>query len=217
MPALEPHISGRSILPGAKYMSKLSMRGIAGEAIEAGNICYVSAVGAAYPTVMLASTATPAEARGQLFVARGPAPAAGSLLELLPITVIDEVNTNGATIGDPVYLGADGVISLTASGIRRKIGTVAKVGTTDGEVLFNGAPVAGGQVIAGLAAVSAAASVTINAAALGGSFGGKAVVATTNTSSGGVYVLRATWSTDDLTITLSGSFTGNVAYFIFLE
>lgn len=50
-------------------------------------------------------------------------------------------------------------------------------------------------------------SLTITAATLGGSYGGKPVVVTLNETDGTLYVLSAVWSTNDLVVTLSGNAT----------
>jgi hypothetical protein len=219
--AMEPHIAGNRILPGTKQMSKLAMRGRSSAAINKNAVVFLASVSGAYPTVTAADPTNAAQSRGRLFIARTAHNAASADVDCIPMGIIQDVNTNGATIGDPVYLGASGAISLTPVGLGRKIGEVLKVGTTDGEVYFDGAPGASqSRIIAGTFDIASGTNTgTITAATLGGSFGGAEVVATLNEVDGVVAVAAATWSTNDLVVTLTANTTGirTVAYMIAVQ
>lgn len=109
---------------------------VAGGTIVAGNIVCVTGNSAAHLKVERADADTGALARNLLFVAMHGA-ATGQQVRLSEITCLRNVNTNGATIGDPVFLsGTAGGWSLTAGAIPVAVGIVVKVSATVGIVVL---------------------------------------------------------------------------------
>ena len=209
------HIAGRMILPGTKTPGKNFLRFRATGTVATGNVVSCTGVNGAFLKAARASAAVAADVRGPLYMAAGPA-ASGSDFQAISQGVIENVDTSAGALGDPVFLSTAGGFSLTAVGFTRRIGTIIVVGTTDGQILFDGGLSAGSTIKSGIAAVAGAVNVTVTAATLAGSFGGKPVTATTNTGTT-IHVLTAVWSTDDLVITFSASYTGDVTYSIAVD
>jgi hypothetical protein len=73
---------------------------------------------------------------GVLFIADGTIPDAG-YGEVVVWKVLTGVNTNGSTLGNPVYLSATaGGWTLSDPGSGRRVGSVVAVDATDGAVLL---------------------------------------------------------------------------------
>lgn len=91
----------------------------------------------AYPKVKKADSDTAVLSTDLLGITLHAA-ADGDEVVIVPWGFIPNVNTNGATIGDPVYLsGTAGGWTLTAPDIRRvRVGTVARVHATEGAILL---------------------------------------------------------------------------------
>ena len=207
------HISGRQIMPGLKTATKAALRARATGTVAAGNIVGCTGIQGAYLKANRASAAVAADCRGPLFMALGGQVNGGDFM-MISQGVIENANTLGQTVGDAVYLSTAGGYTFVPTGFTRKIGVVAVVSATIGEILFDGGLAAGATIRVGIAAVVAATSVTITAATLTGLFGGQPVVATCATVSGTIHVTACTWSADDLVITFSASYTGNVYFMI---
>jgi hypothetical protein len=125
--------------------------------------------------------------------------------------------TTGRTVGDPVFLSqtAGGFVFTAVAGGRR-VGTVVTVGAaTVGKIDFDGSTPTVPAFLSGLATVpNGTATVTILAATLGGSYGGRPVVSTIN--AGAVGILSAVWSGNDLVLTTTANVTADriASYFI---
>lgn len=217
-------LKGRKVKPGSKNPEKLDFQYKANEAIAEGDILCIVGVEGQWFKMEKADADVAAEARGPLFFAT-TACAANGMGRCRAFGTLTEVNTNGATIGDPVYLSTTpGGFSLSAGGsaVQRRVGIVAKVSATLGEILFNGfAYPSSRPFIAGIATVlTGQTSVTVSAATLGGSYGGKPVVATLNEQDGTKAVANARWSTNDLIIELTAATVGadrDVSYIVALD
>lgn len=206
-------MDGRKIKHGTKTASKDAVRGFPSAAFNKYDILYADAPSGAFLSVKRAGSDVAASTGGKLYLAASPG-TVGSGIPMFLDGVIEGVNTSAGAQGDPVYLSTLGTWSLTPSGSIRKIGTVLKVGTTDGEINFSGnfaGPASTPKM--GTAAVAGTTSVTVTAATLGGTYGGRPVIATTNAGTT-ISVLTAVWSTNDLVITFSAAFTGTVSFLI---
>lgn len=217
-------LKGTRIKPHPSAPPGMRIEAIAAEAITKNQIVYVDTANAATNSastqlaltvkqqVGVATNATRAKAVGDLYLALNGG-AAGDRIVLSPVGLLRNLDTSGSSKGSPVYLGTAGAPTLTAAGQRRRVGTVLVVGAVGtGVVSFH--PTGHTGTIFGIAAVSAAASVALDTTALGGNFDGAPVIATVNTGTT-VYVVTAAWNgSGTLTITLSGSLTGNVSYMI---
>jgi hypothetical protein len=211
------HLEGRSVKYGDKYMTKLGMKAKAAATWAAGRIIYISSVSGGYVTMNTAAAGTPASHRGRLFVSRTAIGTSGNDVDALPMCAVTGLDTSAGAIGDPVYLGAAGAFSLTKSA--RKVGVITKVDATSGEIFFDGALGASG-VVSGIGEVPFGTStVTIAAATLGGSFGGKPAGACLIEADGTIHVVNVVWSTNDLVINTSANVTAarDVAYWVFTE
>lgn len=214
-------LNGRQIKPGTDTPDKFDLRCIAGEALSQYDVCYISGVSGEYLVLSLADKDSLAKARGPLFMCKSNVPSGGAF-RATQFGSIRDLDTSAATVGDPVYLSDDGAVSLTAAGAKRRVGTVSKVGASGtGRVQFDGGAFpAVSMVIGGTAEIANGQStVTVAAATLGGSYGGKPVVACFNETDGTKYIVSCTWSTDDLVITASAAVGADrtVAYLILLD
>lgn len=130
-------VMGTRILPGTKTAHKDAVLFTAGAAIDANDICYVSGAGARAVTLTSASSAAPATARGTLYVSKN-AVASGHDSEAYAKCTITGVDTSAGAVGDPVYLSTGGSWSLTPGATARRVGTVAVVSASVGEIAFDG-------------------------------------------------------------------------------
>lgn len=218
-------IKGRRLRTGISSPSGMRLDCVAIETITKNQIVYVDSTNAVSGIsnralgvevkrrVGVATNATKVKSHGELLIALHDA-AAGKRVVCCPIGVLKNLDTSASTKGNAVYLGTAGAPTLTAAGFRRRIGTVSIVGAAGtGSVTFNPSFVDSAPLmpIIGTAAASGT-TVTVSAATLGGSFGGSPAFATCASTSGTIYVVSCTWSTNDLVITFSASFTGNVNY-----
>lgn len=208
-------MKGRRIKPGTINAPKWDEVGYSASAIAVGDLLKVVDVVGNYLQMAKADGDDASDVHGQLYVAMSKAAAAGQHFKIARQAVVT-FTTTGQAVGDPVYMSATaGGYSFTPVGSHRKVGHVIKVGdSTTGKILVSPGSPGSQSIKMGIAAVAGAATVTITAATLGGNFGGRPVVATPMTTDGTKYVVSATWSTHDLVITFSTSFTGNVAYAI---
>lgn len=198
---------GHRVLPSDSLALKSSFKCYdSTKAITKGQIVYITGRQGKLWTVAKASASTAAHTSGMLLVAEHNAGAGTGYLRCKPMGAIEVQNTNGLTVGDPVYLSATaGGWSTSGAGFRRRVGTVAVVSATVGVISFNGLSDSADRTIWGTGTVlSGQTSLTITSATLGGSYGGKPVVATLNeVATNSVYVRSAAWSTNDLVVTLS--------------
>lgn len=208
---------GTTLKAGGFNAHKWQEEAVATETIAIGDVLKVTDRLGNYPKVAKADADLSADGMGPLYIAATKG-VSGSRMAILSRGAIF-FNTTGATLGDPVFLsGTAGGITLTATGGNRRIGSVGKVGTVaaGGFVLFDGSAPSQQIIKTGTAAVAGAASVTVLAATIGGNFGGRRAFAICSTVSGVIHVTAYTWSTNDLVITLSASYTGNVDWMVFL-
>lgn len=211
-------LKGMQVQPGGFNAHKWHEEAVAGATIAVGDVLKVTGRTGNYPNVAKADADVAADSTGPLWIA-GTKGLLGQHMTILSRGIIS-FNTTGAAVGDPVFMsGTAGGITVTATGSNRRIGTVGKVGTVaaGGFVLFDGSIPAQQIIKSGVAAVAGATSVTVLAATLGGAFGGRFAFAMCQTVSGVIHATACTWSSDDLVITFSASFTGNVAYQVFLS
>jgi len=216
-------IRGRALKPGLINPVFALRKVYATEAIAKHDIVVVTGIvgdtaGGAVAKVAKASNATTALGRGTLLMAKH-AIASGAYGHAAVTGVNSTFATTGSTIGDPVYLSTAGASTLTATGYRRRVGTVLIVGAAGtGAYLFDPTSLdAEKQFITGTATVAnGAATATIAAATLGGSYGGSPAFATLMEADGTLVIRHAVWSTNDLVITLSGNATDDrtVSYMV---
>lgn len=217
--------TGRSINPGLmnahKEARKLFYTG-AGSPTK-GTILRLSGTDGQTLEAALATNASTAGATGPLYmllsekIADGSTPGfkSGYCKGLLH-GVIEGQDTSALAVGDPIYLSTLGGWTATkpTSGAVRLIGWVIKVGTTDGQILFNGAPMSQSNVNGVTPVVMKSKAVTGSSAIfstsdLGGNYDGRPFVATLEGSAESV--LRGEWNgSGQLTITVSGTPTARV-------
>lgn len=198
---------GHRILPGDSLNLKSSYKCVAEEAITVGQIVCVNGRTGKLWKVNKASSLVAAEAGALLLIASSGA-ASGKSFRCVPVGALENQDTSGLTVGDPVYLGGTaGSWSTTRTGFARAVGTVQVVSATVGVISFNGVSVSSGRTIWGSGTIlSGQTSLTIAAATLGGVYGGKRVMiqAREIPTNATVYIVAATWSTNDLVVTASG-------------
>ena len=200
-------VAGHRLLPMDENAGKIAFKCVADETITKNAIVFISGSNGTSFKVQNADADVQAEASGILLVAIHDA-ASGKVVRCKPIGTMRRVNTNGATIGDPVYLSATaGSFSLTPVGLTRKVGEVTAVSATVGKIAFDGLSISSGHRFqSGTGAVAdGETTATITAATLGGTYGGKNVFVTVReTATNSVSLRSATWSTNDLVVTVSG-------------
>ena len=218
--------TGRSINPGLMNAHKearklfytgagspakgtiLRVTGTDGQTLEAGLATNASAAGARGPLYMLLSEK----------IADGSTPGfkAGFCKGLMH-GVLENQNTNGLSVGDPIYLGVDGAWTATkpTSASVRLIGYVLSVSATTGQILFVGTPMSQSNasgvtpVVMKSKAVNGT-SLAFSTSDLGGNYDGRPFVATVE-GGAGTFVQYGAWNgSGQLTITLSGATVGRV-------
>lgn len=224
-------IKSRRLKPGVSSPSGMRLDCVAIEAIAKNQIVYVDSVNAVVGIsskalgtevkrkVGVATNATKAKAHTELLIALHAA-SSGQRVICCPIGVLKNLDTSGGAKGDPVFLGTAGLPTLTStSGFQRRIGTISIVGVSGtGAVSFNPAFVneTARTVLVGTAAASAASVTVTDPFGIGASITGSPAFATCATVSGVITVTACTWSGNNLVITFSASFTGNVNYQIWV-
>lgn len=216
--------SGKT-LPGRGSPPAMRLDAVASEAITRNQIVYLDTTplsGADLSTttkgysirrkVGVATNATKKKSHGELYVALTAA-AAGDTVEVCPIAILNNLDTSGSALGNPVYLSTAGLPTLTATGFQRRIGTVIFVGTAgNGLVDFDPRCVVPNHLvtITGTATVlSGAQTVTITAATLGGTFGNSPAWAALAETDGAIAITSVTWSADDLVVKTTANVTAN--------
>lgn len=224
-----PATRSGKMIPGKGSPPAMWLDGIAAEAITKNQIVYLDShpvTGTAISSndkganvrrkFGVATNATRKKSVGSLYLALTSA-ASGDTVTVCPIGILNNLDTSGATAGDRVFLSTAGAPTLTSptTGYVRVIGEVTGVGVSGtGLWNFTGGFQPDRYVLhTGSAAVSAAASVTVTNPQ-GLSRTGAPAWAIATTVSGVIHVTACTWSTNDLVITLSASYTGNVQWFI---
>lgn len=230
--------SGRAI-PGVGSPPSMWIRGMSAEAIDKNEIVYVDSspvTGTAIESTALgagillkygvATNATKKKAHGSLYLCLTAASAAGEIIHVCPIGVLNTLDTSGATKGDPVYLSTGGGVTLTAptgGAYQRIVGEVIGVGVAGtGLWTFSPAQVSSGlgasygNIITGTATITNGTATVTVSAPLGVGGGGAPAWAVFIADDGVLVVNSVVWSTDDLVINASGNTTADrlVRYFI---
>lgn len=140
-----------------------------------------------------------------------------------PWCVVTDVNTNGASVGDPVYLsGTAGGWSLTPGSKARVIGRVLKVSATEGAFLFDGSIGSDYGVLLAAGTDTIAAGQSSKAVLTGRTDldGAPAFAIVRQAVADGTltHIVRAAWNgTGTLTVYGNGNATANtsIAYFVY--
>lgn len=130
-------VKGSTIKPARANDSRYETLAVAGEAITAGQVLYVSGVSYGKLQLKVASPTDPVTCQGTLFIAKYSA-ASGQDFIATHLGLLEGKNTASMVVGQAVYLGAAGAISKTATGCCRVIGTVTSVHASTGGVAFDG-------------------------------------------------------------------------------
>lgn len=121
---------------GSSFATRIGIK--ATEAISANQILQIHASDKKALKVRKASAAAISTTQGRLLVARHLVPI-NQYGEAFEWALLENVSTEGATVGDPVFLGADGAWAATppSGGVSRVIGMVTVVSATVGSVLID--------------------------------------------------------------------------------
>lgn len=133
-------LDGRRLKPSIKG-SRTRWRVVPAAAIAKNKIVIASGKSGAYMQVTAASNANEVSRTNTLFITQTNANSATAGVPNLEVATqghVTDVNTNGATIGDPVYLSTAGAFTLTKTGTERLVGIVTSVSATTGSFWFDG-------------------------------------------------------------------------------
>jgi len=121
----------------SSVVSRVKVYNGTGTEIAEGSLVYASGLqGTTHLKVTLADDDAAVSKAGVLFIADGPIPDA-DYGECVVWKVLTSVNTNGSTLGNPVYLSAAaGGWTLSDPGSGRRVGSVVAVDATAGAVLL---------------------------------------------------------------------------------
>lgn len=168
----------------------------------------------------VATNATRKKACGSLFYALTNVALNGKC-EFTEVAVLANLDTSGATLGDPVYLSTAGLPTLTrpTAGYPRVVGEVIGVGAVGvGLWNFTGGQPIDNPILTGVAVVtSGTATVTVaNPFGLGAALTGRPIWSSLVEAEAGEGMSAITWSTNDLVITTIGNTAADrdVRYFI---
>lgn len=213
----------RRLKLATKNSDKFEIGYYASGAITKNNILQPAQPTGEWHTLAVATNASVVGSNGPLYLALHDLPS-GSHGRATSFGVVTNVNTSGATIGDPVYLSTEGGWTLTkptAASIRR-IGRVIKVSATVGEWVFDGTQNmrAAQHISMGIAVrkeAAAAATITFNTTELGGNYdGAPAIACLAENDATATSIKHITWSgTGVATVTFNAAATGTpLVYFV---
>lgn len=134
------HLKGRKVKPADKFNEAWDMKYVPNQAITAYQVLDVVGSTNGHLKLDLAVATDAAILSATLFVARTDAAPDGdkAVAAASKLMTAINVNTNGQSLEDPVYLtDVAGGYGFSAGTNSRVIGRVIKVGTTDGEILFD--------------------------------------------------------------------------------
>ena len=206
----------RQILPSVDKQRSAAVKTKASEALAANDIIMGTGISGSHMTVHKADVDAFTKMGGTLWIADFAVPINSIVATAVPWKLLTSVNTNGAVVGQPVYLSdTAGAWTLAPAAGKPlvKIGHVVEVHLTAGAVLLNpGAH--SGQIGGVLTFVTT--SVTAPTVAVGTAYNGRPVIATLmSVGSGSAVIHKAVVAGGVLTITASASTdAGTVSYLI---
>lgn len=221
-------LDGNRVKPGIHWSTgdKRKASGAAATTYSKFDIVVSSAYVDDHPRVAKADASLVGTSRGPLLMLTHDVTVAQTKPKLLltPWAVVSNVDTSGATLGDPVFLSdTAGGWSLSAGTVRRVVGRVIRVDASTGAWEFNGAVDADlgsndvAKIISGSITVAAGAS--SGTAAVGTAYNGKPVTAVVSQAAADgtfTHVVRAIVAAGTLTVYGPANATANtnVTYII---